>query len=185
MTALSTGSVCAYVAVGSNIEPEKNIPAALNALRAVVPVGAISTFYRTRPLERPEQPDFFNGVWRISTNRAPFELKDRVLRPIEADLGRSRVADPYAARTIDLDLILYGDEVCAEADLVIPDPDIRLRPFVAVPLLEIAPALVLPDDGRDLSSLPVTGDTSGLVALTEFTARLRQVIAGKGQPEDE
>ena len=179
MSGASTPTVCAFLAVGSNIDPEKSITTALEALQAVMPVEATSTFFRTRPLQRPEQADFFNGVWRITTHRPALEVKHQILRPIENELGRARSADPHEARTLDLDLILYGDVVISEVDLVLPDPDIRRRPFVAVPLLELAPELVLPDDGRKLSSLPVARDTSDLEALDGFTDRLKRIIAKK------
>lgn len=170
------GPVIAYVAVGANIEPEANIAAALERLHSEVPVRAVSTFYRARPLERPEQPSFLNGVWRLLSRRSPRDLKHRVLRPIEHGLGRRRTSDPHAARTLDLDLIVYGDEVHSEVDLVLPDPDIRRRPFVAVPLLELAPGLALPDTGEMLSALPAANDTSELEALREFTELLRRII---------
>lgn len=137
----------AFVGVGSNIEPRRNIQAALVRLARRVRVTGVSTFYRTPALDRPDQPAFLNGVWRIETDLAPRALKLDVLRGIERSLGRVRTADRYAPRTIDLDLLLYGDLTVDEPDLRIPDPDIRKRPFIVVPLLELAPDLVMPDTG--------------------------------------
>jgi 2-amino-4-hydroxy-6-hydroxymethyldihydropteridine diphosphokinase len=168
--------VKAYIAVGSNIEPEKNIPEALERLKRYAQIKAISTFYRTLPITRPEQPSFLNGVWQIDTAGKARTLKFEILRRIEAELGRVRTEDRYAARTIDLDIALYGDAVIDEPDLHIPDPDIRRRPFIAVPLLELAPCLVLPDTGEQLSSLTTTRATEHLVPAYDFTESLRARI---------
>jgi dihydroneopterin aldolase/2-amino-4-hydroxy-6-hydroxymethyldihydropteridine diphosphokinase len=172
----------AYVAVGSNIDPENNIRAALAKLRRQVRVTAVSTFYRTpflppkgqRAAAPPEQPPYVNGVWRIETDKDPRALKTQVLQRIEEDLGRRRGADKYAPRTIDLDLAVYGDRVLNEPGLQVPHPEIRERPFVAVPLLEIAPDLVLADTGEPLASLPVTRRTEDMQTLGEFTVDLRE-----------
>jgi 2-amino-4-hydroxy-6-hydroxymethyldihydropteridine diphosphokinase len=166
----------AYISVGSNIEPEKNIPEALEKLKKYVRVKAISTFYRTVPIGRPEQPAFLNGVWQIDAEQSARELKFHVLRQIEAELGRVRTKDKYVPRTIDLDIALYGDVVINESDLRIPDPDIRQRPFIAVPLLELAPLLVLPDTGELLSSLDIVKAIQELEPVYDFTEILRERI---------
>jgi len=168
--------VNAYISVGSNIEPEKNIPEALEKLKKYVSVKAISTFYRTVPIGRPEQPAFLNGVWQIDAEQSARELKFDILRQIEAELGRVRTEDKYAARTIDLDIALYDDMVIDEPDLRIPDPNIRQRPFIAVPLLELAPRLVLPDTGELLSSLDIVKATQDLEPVCDFTEILRERI---------
>ena len=165
-----------YIAVGSNIEPEKNIPEALERLKRHVRISAISTFYRTAPMGRPGQPAFLNGVWHIETRRSARALKFEVLRRIEVELGRVRREDKYAPRTIDLDIAVYCDAVIDEPDLQIPDPDIPHRPFIALPLLELAPGLVLPDTGERLSSL-ISGETpSDLEPVHTFTQNLRARI---------
>lgn len=168
--------VNAYISVGSNIEPERNIPEALEKLKKYVRVNAISTFYRTIPVGRPEQSAFINGVWQINAEQTARELKFHVLRQIEAELGRVRTEDKYAARTIDLDIALYGDMVIDDPDLRIPDPDIRRRPFIAVPLLELAPRLVLPDTEESLSSLDIVKATGVLEPVYDFTESLRERI---------
>lgn len=165
-----------FIAVGSNIDPEQNIRAALERLKRHVHVTAVSTFYRTAPLAGRDQAFYLNGVWRAQTSRSARRLKFDVLRPLEVDLGRTRTEDKYAARTIDLDLIVYGDRVIDEPDLRTPDPDLRVRPFIAVPLLELAPDFVLPDSGEPLASLPVCRSPTGLQAVRAFTRRLRRSI---------
>ena len=98
------------------------------------------------------------------------------MRSIEAELGRIRTQDKYAARTIDLDIALYGDEVINEPELVIPDPDIQKRRFIAIPLLELNPSLVLPDTGEQISSLDIIKSGKDLEGLHAFTENLRERI---------
>jgi len=169
-------AVDAFIAVGSNIAPERNVEAALELLMQHVRVVASSTFYRTAPLDRSEQASFLNGVWRVATLMTPRALKFDVLRQIEAELGRVRMADKYAPRTIDLDLVLYGDAVVDESDLRLPDPDIRTRPFIAAPLLELAPDLRLPDTGEALAVLPCARVAPDMEPDEALTARLRERI---------
>jgi 2-amino-4-hydroxy-6-hydroxymethyldihydropteridine diphosphokinase len=150
-----------FIGVGSNIAPEKNIRAALRLLARSVGIISISTFYRTPAIDRPMQPDFYNGVVAIETDLRPTELKSKVLRRIEAALGRRRTADKYASRTIDLDLLV----------LTPLDPDILNRAFIAVPLAEIAPQLLLPGAER----LP----KENMRPVVEFTQKLRNELATK------
>jgi len=177
----------AFLAVGSNLEPEKHIPAALEKLRARLRVTAVSTFYRTAALTDPARagqagapgPHFLNGVVRVETDLPPRIVKFEILRRIEDELGRVRAADRYASRTIDLDLVLYGNVALDEPGLRLPGPDIRTRSFIAVPLLELAPELVLPDTGERLAELAVAHDLTGLEARGEFTKVLRGQVSGR------
>ena len=166
--------VDAYIAVGANIEPERHILLALDRLAEEAQVLATSTFYRTSPIGRPEQPEYLNGVWHIQTTVPARTLKFGILRDIETELGRTRGADRYAARPIDLDLVVYGDATIDEPDLRIPDPDIRERPFVAAPLLELAPHLVMPDTGEPLACLPAARPSAGMEAAEDLTRQLKK-----------
>jgi len=163
----------AYIAVGSNIEPEQNILKGLGLLAQHVPITAVSTFYRTEALGRPEQPSFLNGACAVLTYAEPRRLKFDILRCIEDAVGRVRMADKYAPRPLDLDIALYGGIVADEDGLQIPDPDIRKRPFLAVPLLELAPEAVLPDSGERLADIVGRMATSGLTADEPFTETLK------------
>ena len=173
---MSGQAATAFVGVGSNIEPAVNVPSALQMLRKRTKVEQVSTFYRTAPLSGRHQAMFVNGVLEIRTQLPPIELKFGVLRRIEENLGRIRTADANACREIDLDLLLYGDLVIDDECLKIPDPDIRDRPFVAIPLCELAPGLVLPDTGEYLRLLPIMNSPSPLEALDEFTASLKRSL---------
>ncbi len=163
-----------FVGVGSNIDPESHVVESLVRLCRCVQVMETSTFYWTAPIGKGGH--FLNGVWRITTDLSPDELKHTVLRGIESELGRVRSADRYAPRTIDLDVLLYGDMVVDEPGLRLPDPDIRTRPFIAIPLLELAPDLVLPDTGERLADLPVVQEAGHLETAAEVTAALRAVL---------
>jgi len=166
------GPVTVYLGVGSNIDPERNVPRALELLRRVVTVTGASTFYQPLPRDRPEQAPFYNGAVQCQTNIPLPELKRRVLRKIEAELGRVRTTDKHAARPIDLDVLLYGDAVTCDEGGRVPDPDIGARPFLAVPLLELAPDLVLPDSRTPLQALVAPMDATAMTPLPEFSERL-------------
>lgn len=170
----SNSPVIAYIAVGSNILPGENVPAAVALLARKFELMSISNFYRTKALHRSEQADYRNGVVAVRTALGPVEVRDKVLRPIEAQLNRTRSPDKYAARTVDLDLILYGDKVAREEGLILPDPGLRERSFIAVPLLELAPDLVLPDDGTRLAELAAAQTTRNLYLDQSLSDALKE-----------
>lgn len=163
-----------YIGIGSNIAPEENIPRALELLAGRATLLAVSTLYRTPPLERPGQEAYVNGACAIRTTQEPRPLKFDTLRGIEEAMGRARTADKYAPRPIDLDIALYGGTVLDEEDLRIPDPDIRDRAFLAVPLWELAPDATLPDTGETLQSVVRSMADTGMEPMTAYTAGLRQ-----------
>jgi 2-amino-4-hydroxy-6-hydroxymethyldihydropteridine diphosphokinase len=173
----------AFIGIGSNIEPEENIREALRLLAKSARIVSISTFYREPAVDRPEEPDFYNGVVAIDTDLSPITLKWKVLRAIEAALGRRRSADKYASRTIDLDLLLYGDSVLSSNELTLPEPDVLKRAFIAVPLSEIAPELVLPGFGIPIRQLAERLPTEGMQPLCEYTRQLRnKLLDGNNSP---
>ena len=95
----------AFISIGSNIDPGKNVKEALCQLKKQVSIQAISTVYLTAPVSATSQPFFYNCVIEIATQLPPHELKRTVLRRIEDVLGRKRTDDKFAPRTIDLDLL--------------------------------------------------------------------------------
>ncbi len=167
-------AVSAYVAVGSNIEPERHIIQAVRILSETMPLTGISTFYVTPPIGRPEQDDYLNGILRITCAQSARALKYDVLRPIEKALGRIRTPDKYAARTMDLDVAVFGEMVVDEPDLVIPDPDLLRRPFLAAALLTLEPDFVVPGIGTALKDLVDMDALRGLQPATAFTDLLKE-----------
>lgn len=174
MDSESTGPTTAYVAIGSNIDPERNIIAALERLQRQTALTAVSKFYETPAIARPEQPDYLNGIARVECVQTPRVLKYDVLRTIEGELGRRRTDDKFAPRTIDLDLVLFGNVVKNEEDLVLPDPDLRARPFLLAALIDLAPDMILPDSGEHITSLLRDKDRRTLRPAAAFTRQLRE-----------
>ena len=164
----------AFISIGSNIDPETNVRSAILRLASTVWLSAISTVYRTEPVGPPGQPWFYNCVVEIQTDMPPRELKFGLLRPIEGELGRTRGPDKFAARTIDLDLILYDELVMTTKDLALPDPDIPKRPFLAIPLNELAPGLILPGLRLRIQQAAESLSPNTMKPLTAFTEHLRK-----------
>jgi 2-amino-4-hydroxy-6-hydroxymethyldihydropteridine diphosphokinase len=135
----------AYIGLGSNLgDREGNLRAALVRLAGLGEVRA-SSFRETDPVGVTDQPRFLNAAAELSTQLRARDLLEALLG-IERDLGRDRSREErWGPRTLDLDLLLYGDEVIDEPGLTVPHPRLAERLFVLEPLHELAPALVLPD----------------------------------------
>jgi len=140
----------AFVGIGSNLgQPERQIAAALEQLSAEegVEVLAVSTLRMTEPVGYRDQPDFLNGAVELETVLPARELLERLLA-IESRLGRVRGEGPrFGPRTIDLDLLLYGDKTIDEPGLTVPHPRLAERRFALEPLAELDPALEVPGLG--------------------------------------
>ncbi len=177
----------AFLSIGSNIAPEKNVQKAIRLLSVKTRVRGISTVYLTEPEGNPEQPPFYNLVVEIETDMSPQELKHRVLRKIEDDLGRVRTHDKYAPRPIDLDLILYDDLALKTKDLTLPSPEILSRPFVAFPLSELSPGLVLPETGVSINQVLTGLSQAKMKRMDRFTALLKKEVfnGGKSRKDSE
>ena len=138
----------AYIGLGSNLaEPQSQVEGALSELESLPRsrVIARSSLYRSAPVGHAAQPDFINAVAALETALGARGLL-RELQAIENRHARSR-SFPSAPRTLDLDLLLFGDERLADADLVVPHPRMHERAFVLEPLLEIAPDALIPGHG--------------------------------------
>jgi 2-amino-4-hydroxy-6-hydroxymethyldihydropteridine diphosphokinase len=140
----------AFVGLGSNLgDREGTILRALARLQDEpdLSVVRVSTLRETEPVGYVEQPRFLNGVAEVATELPARDLLTRLLA-IERELGRTRgEGPPLGPRTIDLDLLLYGDEVIAQAGLQVPHPRLHERRFVLEPLAELTPGLVVPGHG--------------------------------------
>jgi 2-amino-4-hydroxy-6-hydroxymethyldihydropteridine diphosphokinase len=142
--------VRSYIGLGSNLgEREAFLRRALELLRAdpEIDVTAVSSVRETDPVGLVDQPRFLNAVAKVETDLPPGELLDRMLAA-ERQLGRRRDGPRFGPRTIDLDLLLYGDEEIAEPGLIVPHPRLAERRFVLEPLHELDPTLVVPGRGR-------------------------------------
>ncbi|MHB1794573.1 MAG: 2-amino-4-hydroxy-6-hydroxymethyldihydropteridine diphosphokinase [Acidobacteriaceae bacterium] len=130
----------AYVALGANLgERERSLRSAIAALRHLGTVEAVSSFYETAPVGLVAQPDFLNAVVALRTALPPQELMAALLR-IEQQHGRDRsISVPKGPRTLDLDLLSYGNVVMETVTLTLPHPSLAERRFVLAPLKEIAP----------------------------------------------
>ena len=150
----------AYVALGANLgNPQEALQAALEDLHQTAGVGvtAVSSFYRTAPVES-SGPDYVNAVAEVATTLEASELL-HVLQRIENAHGRVRpVGVVNAPRTLDLDLLLFGKDTVATPELTVPHPRMHLRAFVLVPLLEIAPDAVIPGLGAARDYVAATAD---------------------------
>ena len=148
------GVVRAYIGLGGNLgDRAANLERAVDAFRAdpALAVVAVSRFRETEPVGYLDQPSFLNAVVAVETELSPRALLDRLLA-VERSLGRERTGPRFGPRTIDLDLLLYGDVTLDEPGLVVPHPRLAERRFVLEPLAELDPSLVLPD-GRAVEEL--------------------------------
>jgi 2-amino-4-hydroxy-6-hydroxymethyldihydropteridine diphosphokinase len=138
--------IIAYIALGANLgDRRKTIRAAIDALKATpgTHVLRVSSLIENPSVGGPEgAPDFLNGVAQIETALGAHDLLHRLLE-IERSLGRER-REKWAPRTIDLDLLLYGEKILSSDDLIVPHPMMHTRKFVLEPLAQIAPDLVHP-----------------------------------------
>ena len=163
-----------YLLLGSNIDKEINLPAAVAMLRHMCQIVELSSVYETIPMGLKDQPNFFNMAALIETDLDPCQIKLQIIQPIEIELQRQRKTDKNAPRTIDLDIILYNDEMF---DYIpdngrlhhLPDPDILRFAHVAAPIAELAPNKLHPETGQSLSQIAaqLMSETSkdGLILL--------------------
>lgn len=156
----------AYIALGSNLAtPVQQLNSAIQAMAELpkTQVKKVSSFYQSKPLGPQDQPDYVNAVACIETELAPLALLD-ALQHIENRQGRIRLRR-WGERTLDLDILLYDDQIIQSERLIVPHYDMQNREFVIVPLYEIAPQLILPD-GVALQDL-----------LRHFTPHQMRIIA--------
>jgi 2-amino-4-hydroxy-6-hydroxymethyldihydropteridine diphosphokinase len=141
--------------LGSNIDKERNLPAAVRLLTEAVAVVSVSPVYETGPVGLESQPNFFNAATIIQTDESAVELKDGLIREIEFKLHRTRTADRNAPRTIDLDIVLYDDAVFdyTPADgrtRHIPEPELSRFVHCALPVADLLPTMSHPETGEPL-----------------------------------
>ena len=150
MTNSKTTGVTAYIGLGSNlVDPEQQIKSARTAIAQLAEVQelAFSSLYHSPPMGPQDQPDYVNAVMCVATDLLPIDLL-RCLQGIENDQGRVRKSERWGARTLDLDVLIYGDQIIELPDLIVPHVGLAERAFVLYPLYEIAPQLQVPGKGN-------------------------------------
>jgi 2-amino-4-hydroxy-6-hydroxymethyldihydropteridine diphosphokinase len=173
----------AFLGLGSSVAPKENLHRALSLIvqHSSLTLTAISTFYRTPPLPAPGSPPssvegdpwFLNGVVAVETHLGATELTE-VLASFEASAGRIRGPNKYAPRRLDLDLLLFHSEEPSHP-ILHEHPDIRTRPWVAYPLLELAPDLHL-SDGTHITQVTAAFPGPGGEKDGPFTESLRRAF---------
>ncbi|QGM80347.1 2-amino-4-hydroxy-6-hydroxymethyldihydropteridine diphosphokinase [Otariodibacter oris] len=140
-----------YVALGSNLDnPQEQLKQAVRSLQSFAHNFEVSPFYSSKPLGPQDQPDYVNAVAKFDTELTAIQLLDK-LQSIENEQGRVRLRR-WGERTLDLDILLYGNEQINSERLVVPHYDMHNREFVIVPLYDLSPDLILPT-GQSLTSL--------------------------------
>lgn len=158
-----------YIGLGSNLaEPREQLRGALKALAALPSsrLVAMSSLYASDPLGPPDQPRYNNAVAALETSLEPLALLD-ALQAIELAQGRERKAERWGPRTLDLDILLFGDRLIDESRLTVPHYHLHARAFVLYPLAEIAPQNLQLADGRNLTGLLTACPFEGLERLDE------------------
>lgn len=165
-------SVSCYIGLGSNLaEPAEQIRRACDALAGLpqTRLVACSSLYGSAPMGPQEQPSYINAVAQLSTELPPLELLDELQR-IELSQGRERKAERWGPRTLDLDILLYGDQQIRMERLEVPHYHMHARAFVLYPLAELAPDLILPD-GSALQTWLADCPADGLRPLADQPAQ--------------
>jgi 2-amino-4-hydroxy-6-hydroxymethyldihydropteridine diphosphokinase len=140
-----------YVAAGSNIDPLRQLRAALVALRQLFAPLRVSPAYRNRAVGFDGE-DFINLVVGFTTTQPPAQVREQ-LQAIEALCGRGNNAPRWAPRSMDLDILLYGELLSQEPGMILPRPDLVRRAYMLKPLADIAPELIHPTLGRSIAEL--------------------------------
>lgn len=156
-----------YLALGSNLaDPRHQVRQAVQALAALPDCQfvAVSSLYRTRPLGPQDQPDYVNAAVALDTTLTAEALLDCTQR-IELAHGRERKAERWGPRTLDIDIMLFGNQVIASERLIVPHYDLLNRSFMLVPLAEIAPDLCLPTGGTLRTAIARLADAGDLQVL--------------------
>jgi 2-amino-4-hydroxy-6-hydroxymethyldihydropteridine diphosphokinase len=148
-----------YVAAGSNVDAIRHLQLALRELKQLYPHLKVSPAYRNKAVGFDGE-DFVNLVVGFQTELAPAQVREQLQR-VEALCGRAPDAAKWAPRSMDLDILLYGDAVSSEPGLVFPRPDLTRRPYMLKPMADIAPQVVHPVLGRTMRELWESFDSAG------------------------
>lgn len=156
----------AYIGLGSNLEePLLQIERAISSINRLqdTEINHISSYYKSQSIGPGKQPDYINAVVALRTTMDAESLLDQ-LQNIENEQGRERGPVRWTARTLDLDILLFNQDVMATERLTVPHPELKNRNFVLFPLLDVAPDLTLPD-GASLLEVANTASLDGIARL--------------------
>ncbi len=145
-------AVVAWIGLGSNLEnPKQQLTQAVSALNGLNRCRVMdrSRLYISSPMGPQDQPDYINAVVKLSTHLTAHELL-QALQEIEQSQGRQRNGQHWGPRTIDLDILLYGEQIIDSKDLIVPHPGLAHRAFVLYPLWEVDPDLLVPAADKPL-----------------------------------
>lgn len=152
-TGKTSGQRDVFFSLGSNIDPEINLPRAVALLAQYGRIIGVSSAWESPPLGYAQQANFLNAAVWLQTDLSPRQVQNQVIPNIETALGRVRSEEKSGPRPIDIDMMLYDDQILTLDHRPIPSPEILERAFVAVPLAEIAPDFVHPQTGETLQTI--------------------------------
>jgi len=164
---MMTVSTIVYIGLGSNLsEPIEQVKKAIKAIEKIVQseVISVSSLYLSKPMGPQDQENYINGVLALKTSLSAIELLD-ALQAIENEAGRVRKENRWGARILDLDIILFGNEIINTERLTIPHYGMSEREFVLIPLAEIAPQLQLPN-GQKIALLSNSIPNNEMIKLS-------------------
>jgi 2-amino-4-hydroxy-6-hydroxymethyldihydropteridine diphosphokinase len=155
-----------FLGLGANLgNRQHNLIMALDRLAPLALVDLVSSLYETEPAGPVEQPLFLNAVCSVITGLRPMALL-RHIQEVEREIGRRR-GKRWGPRVIDIDLLLYEDSIVDEPGLRVPHSELARRPFVLVPLAEIAPDIAHPESGDTISGLAANVDCAGVSLVAQ------------------
>jgi 2-amino-4-hydroxy-6-hydroxymethyldihydropteridine diphosphokinase len=143
----------AYLSLGSNIDPERNLPAAVAHLSQFGRIKAVSNVWQTAAVGFTKQADFLNAAVLLETKLSAAELRRQAIAQIENGLGRVRTKNKNGPRSIDIDIMLFNRDVFSMGWRRIPDPELLENAHVAIPMAEIAPDYVHPENNLTLREI--------------------------------
>ncbi|SNB47777.1 2-amino-4-hydroxy-6-hydroxymethyldihydropteridine diphosphokinase [Geobacter sp. DSM 9736] len=154
----------ALLSLGSNIEPERNLPEAVRQLSRYGQIRCVSTVWESPPFGYEEQANFLNAAVWLETDLSAAELKDHAIAEIERVLGRIRGPNPNGPRTIDIDIVFFNPDPLRTGSRYISDTEALEHPYITIPLGEIAPEWRHPETGETLAETAahMSPETSGM-----------------------